>query len=66
MFGAGFGILIIWTVACLVNIFRFHRFDWFFANSHDFLYSGIVLVLLGGTLHLIRRFYFRPGESRLF
>jgi len=52
LIGAGTGILFIWLAACLVNIFRFHRFEWFFTHSHNFLYSGIVLVLLGGALRL--------------
>jgi hypothetical protein len=53
LIGAGSGILFIWAAACLVNIFRFHRLEWFFAHTQNFLYSGIVLVLLGGALRLI-------------
>jgi hypothetical protein len=53
LIGAGAGILFIWVAGCLVNILRFHRFEWFFARSHNFLYSGIALVLLGGALRLI-------------
>jgi hypothetical protein len=53
LIGAGTGILLIWVAACLVNIFRFHRFEWFWAHSRNFLYSGIVLLLLGGALRLI-------------
>ena len=53
LIGAGTGILLIWVAACLVNIFRFHRFEWLWAHSQNFLYSGIVLLLLGGALRLI-------------
>ena len=45
MIGAGLGVLLIWVTACLVNILRFHRLEWFFSRSHNFLYSGIVFVL---------------------
>jgi len=53
LFGAGIGILLVWVAACLVNLLRFHRFGWFFAHSHNFLYSGIVLAVFGGALRLI-------------
>jgi len=53
LIGSGTGILLIWGAACLVNIFRFHRFTWFFAHSRDFLYSGIFLALLGEACRFI-------------
>jgi hypothetical protein len=55
LLGGGFGIVFIWIAACLVNTFHFHRVKWSWANSHDFLYSGVILVLVGATLHLLSR-----------
>jgi hypothetical protein len=55
LLAAGIGILFIWVTACLVNVLRFHRFEWFYAYSHDFLYSGVALVLIGGTCRLLDR-----------
>jgi len=55
LIGTGAGILFVWVSACLVNVFRFCRFEWFYAHSRNFLYSGIVLFVLGGALRLILR-----------
>ncbi len=53
LMGSGAGILLMWTAAGVVDILRFHRVEGFLARSHSFLYSGIVLVLAGGALHLL-------------
>lgn len=50
MMAVGGGILLLWIAMCLVNIFRFHRFAWFFAHTRTFLYSGIVSAVTGFVL----------------
>lgn len=60
LLGDGAGILILWLASAIVNNFYFHRFGWFFAQTHDFLYSGILLAFLGAAL---RAFLYRRKEG---
>ncbi|HXY77776.1 MAG TPA: hypothetical protein VEH47_03130 [Candidatus Acidoferrales bacterium] len=54
LIGSGTGILLMWAAAGVVDVFRFHRLEGFLAPSHNFLYSGIVLILAGVGLRLFR------------
>jgi hypothetical protein len=36
-----------------VNIFHFHQWGWFWADSSVFLCCGVVFAVLGGVLRLL-------------
>jgi len=54
LIGSGAGILSMWAAAGVVDIFRFHGLEGFLTRSHNFLYCGIVLILAGMALRLLR------------